>query len=85
MKKAKSAVVCNYDDIYSSKKSQDIVSYCIQNLTKDEIIKNAKKNGEHPFGFIIDYIKDIFHVSKIEAFPIAQKVLEALSLTNSEC
>ena len=36
----------------------------------------ADKNGETPFGYIIDYIKDEYNLSKIEGWDTAKAVCE---------
>lgn len=49
-------------------------------LTRERIIDNSQKNGETPFGYVIDYIKDMYNVSKTEGWDTAKKVCEYFGL-----
>jgi len=45
-------------------------------LTREQIIDDSQKNEETPFGYIIDYIKDMYNVSIVEIWDTAKKVCE---------
>lgn len=49
-------------------------------LRRERIIDNSQKNGETPFGYVIDYIKDMYNVSKMEGWDTAKKVCEYFGL-----
>lgn len=49
-------------------------------LTRERIIDKSQKNEEKPFGFVIDYIKDMYGVSKSEGWDTAKKVCEYFGL-----
>ena len=55
---------------------------CINDLSKETIIRCAKKNNEKPFGFVIDYIKDNYSLPKPNGWDIAEKVLEHFEIDN---
>lgn len=59
---------------------QEIYNHCIKNLSKERISYNANKNGELPFGYVIDYIKDVFNMSKIEGWDTAKEVCKYFGL-----
>lgn len=48
----------------------------IDDLDRDRIINCANKNGENPFGYVIDYIKDMYGCPKVYAWDIAKRVCE---------
>lgn len=49
-------------------------------LSRDEIVACAKRNGEQPFGYVIDYIKDMYLVPKTEGWDTAKAVCKFFSL-----
>ena len=49
-------------------------------LRRERIIEKSQKNGETPFGYVIDYIKDMYNVSKTEGWDTAKKVCEYFGL-----
>lgn len=49
-------------------------------LTRERILRNAKRNGELPFGFVIDYIKDIYGICKSEGWETAKAVCKYFNL-----
>lgn len=51
-----------------------IYNECIKNLSSTNISINAKKNGEYPFGYVIDYIKDMYGISKKEGWDTAKEI-----------
>jgi hypothetical protein len=55
---------------------------CINDLSREYIIKCAKHNNEKPFGFVIDYIKDKYSLPKLSAWDIAKKVVEHFNVVD---
>lgn len=53
---------------------------CCTLMTREQIIYNSQKNGETPFGYVLDYIKDMYNVSKTEGWDTAKKVCEYFGL-----
>lgn len=51
-----------------------IYNECIKNLNAMYISIQAKKNGEYPFGYVIDYLKDVYGLSKIEGWETAKEI-----------
>lgn len=64
---------------------EEVLEFCKEHLNKEHIIAEAKKNGERPFGYVIDFIKDEFNISKTQAWYTAEKVIIYFGLTNNEC
>lgn len=54
--------------------NKDIFIHCSTKLTAERIAECAKKNGENPFGYVIDYIKDVFGTPKTEGWDTAVAV-----------
>ena len=45
-------------------------------FSKEKVQELADRNGEYPFGFIIDYIKDMYQLSKPEGWDTAMAICE---------
>lgn len=43
-------------------------------LHSEQIRQCAARNGERPFGYVLDYIKDMYGLTKSEAWDTAQAV-----------
>ena len=57
-----------------------IYSECIKELSPINILYCARKNEERPFGYVIDYIKDMYNISKTEAWDTAKAICEYFNL-----
>lgn len=53
---------------------KDILNSFKRKFTAEQIRTCARNNNEKPFGYVIDYIKDMYGLSKIEAWDTAQAV-----------
>ena len=53
---------------------QNIVNEITHAMTARQILDCANRNGEYPFGFIIDYIKDMYLLPKSEGWDTAMAV-----------
>lgn len=53
---------------------KDILNSFKRKFTAEQIRTCARNNDEKPFGYVIDYIKDMYGLSKIEAWDTAQAV-----------
>ena len=71
-------------DLLAKKKSNAILFNTITRLSKEDILRGAKSNDEKPFGYIIDYLKDVYHLPKMIGYDIADKILEYFGIDN-EC
>lgn len=49
-------------------------------LTRENILFNAKRNNENPFGYVIDYIKDMYGICKSEAWDTAKAICKHFNL-----
>lgn len=49
-------------------------------LTREQIIDNSQTNGETPFGYVLDYIKDMYNVSKMEGWDTAIEICNYFGL-----
>ena len=54
----------------------------INKLNRYTILESARKNEERPFGFVIDYIKDVYGISKTEGWDTAMQVLAYFGIKN---
>lgn len=54
----------------------------LSSLDAESVRRNARRNGETPFGYVIDYIKDMYGYSKTEAWQTAEAVCRHLNLGN---
>jgi len=59
---------------------QDIVQEVTSRFTKAQILDNARRNEEYPFGFVIDYIKDMYSLPKTEGWDTAMAICEQYGL-----
>ena len=71
-------------DLLAKKKSKAILFDAIYNLSKDGILRCANNNNEKPFGYVIDYLKDVYFLPKLIGYDIADKILEYFEIDN-EC
>ena len=53
---------------------QEIFEELTQKLSAESILKNARRNQENPFGYVIDYIKDMYNLSKTEGWDTAKEI-----------
>ena len=56
----------------------------IRNMDKEDILRSAKRNNEKPFGYVIDYLKDVYFLPKLIGCDIADNILEYFEIDN-EC
>ena len=54
----------------------------IKKLCRIYILDKAKENKEKPFGFVIDYIKDMYGIPKIKGWNTAEQVLRYFNIDN---
>ena len=54
---------------------KEILEQC-KNISREVIIRESERNGEKPFGYIIDWIKDDYNLHKIDAYPYAEMVMK---------
>ena len=71
-------------NLLAKKKSNAILFNAITCLSKEDILRRAKRNEEKPFGYVIDYLKDVYHLPKMIGYDIADKILEYFGIDN-EC
>ena len=53
---------------------QNIYKELTERLTARQIADCASRNGEFPFGYVIDYIKDMYSIPKTEGWDTAMAV-----------
>lgn len=58
----------------------EIYNNCITELDSDFIRSSAKKDNESPLGFLLTYLKDNYSLTKIEGYPIAEKIITHFNL-----
>lgn len=58
----------------------EIYNKCITELDTHTIVSNATKDKETPLGFLLTYLKDDYRLSKIEGYPIAEKIIKHFNL-----
>jgi hypothetical protein len=71
-------------DLLAKKRSNAILFNAITRLSKEDILRRAKRNEEKPFGYVIDYLKDVYNLPKMICCDIAVKILEYFGIDN-EC
>lgn len=49
-------------------------------LTRENIVECARRNNEMPFGYVIDYLKDMYMIPKTKGYEIARKICEHFGL-----
>ena len=54
----------------------------INQLNKRYIIDQARQNNEKPFGFVIDYLKDVYSLPKSKGWDIAKQILDYFGIDN---
>lgn len=54
----------------------------IGRLNRYDILEGARQNQERPFGFVIDYIKDMYGVSKVDGWDTAMQLLAYYGIQN---
>jgi hypothetical protein len=52
----------------------NIYNEVIKALDRETITKCAERNGELPFGYVIDYLKDMYRLSKPDAWWTAVEI-----------
>ena len=72
------------NEMLVKKKTNAILFNAIRNMDKDDILRCAKRNNEKPFGYVIDYLKDVYFLPKLIGCDIAYKILEYFEIDN-EC
>lgn len=60
--------------IYYKNINKDVFNELTQKLSAESILKNARRNQENPFGYVIDYIKDMYNLSKTEGWDTAAEI-----------
>lgn len=55
---------------------EKIYNELITKFEKRQIAEIAKRNNENPFGYVIDYIKDMYGIPKTKGWDIAKKVCD---------
>lgn len=58
----------------------EIYSECIKELNANNILFCSRKNEEKPFGYVIDYIKDMYNISKTESWDTAKAICQYFNL-----
>lgn len=53
-------------------------------LTRENIVECARRNNEMPFGYVIDYLKDMYMIPKTKGYEIARKICEHFGLWPSK-
>ena len=53
---------------------QNIFNEVTGALTKEKIAECALRNQEYPFGFVIDYLKDVYLLPKSEGWDTAMAI-----------
>jgi len=53
---------------------ENIVKEVTTALTKRQIADNARRNQEFPFGYVIDYLKDMYLLPKTEGWDTAMAI-----------
>ena len=53
---------------------ENIVKEVTSRFTKAQIQEKARRNDEYPFGFVIDYIKDMYSLPKTEGWDTAMAI-----------
>lgn len=56
--------------------TEQIYNEVVKVLTKDIIIDCARRNNENPFGYVIDYLKDMYMIPKTQGWDIAKRICE---------
>ena len=69
-------------ELLAKKKSNAILFNTITCLSKENILRNAKRNEEKPFGYVIDYLKDVYNLPKMIGWDIAEKILKYFEIEN---
>lgn len=59
---------------------KEIYDELINDLKPHRITENARRNKENPFGYVIDYIKDMYNISKTDGWDTAEAVLEHFNI-----
>ena len=54
----------------------------IGRLNRYDILESSRQNQERPFGFVIDYIKDVYGVSKVDGWDTAMQLLAYYGINN---
>lgn len=70
--------------LLATKCSNAILFNAITCLSKEDILRRATRNEEKPFGYVIDYLKDVYSLPKMIGCDIAEKILEHFGIDN-EC
>ena len=75
----KDAVIDNYK---LALLNTSLFQVIIKKLCRIYILDKAKENKEKPFGFAIDYIKDMYGIPKIKGWNTAEQVLRYFNIDN---
>ena len=54
----------------------------ISRLNKRYIIDKARQNNEKPFGFVLDYLKDVYSLPKSKGWDVAKQILDYYGIDN---
>jgi hypothetical protein len=71
-------------NLLAKKCSNAILFNAITCLSKENILKNAKRYEEKPFGYVIGYLKDVYKLPKMIGGDVAEKILKYFEIEN-EC
>jgi hypothetical protein len=64
--------------------SKEIFNEVTCALSAEIIAANAKRNNEMPFGYVIDYLKDMYMIPKTQGWDIAKKICQHFGLWPSK-
>lgn len=70
--------------LLNEKNADAIFVNCILHLDRECIIRNARRNDEKPFGYVIDYLKDEYSLPKSIGWNIALKILREFKIVNEK-
>lgn len=54
--------------------ANSVYNEVVQTLSKQTIVDNARRNNENPFGYVIDYLKDMYMIPKMQGWDIAKRI-----------
>lgn len=61
--------------------NQKIYNECTRALSRDVIQQCAERNGEKPFGYVLDYLKDMYFLPKPDGWDTAKAICDYFSLS----
>jgi len=61
---------------------EEIFNDILKYWSRSDILERAKRDNERPMGTLLTYIKDVYNLSKIQGWEIAERVIKHYNIVN---